>query len=143
MSAHANLTAKQAKFVAEYLVDSNGTRAAVAAGYGVAGARVAAHRLLTNANVQKALQARQSADATRLSIRRDGVLKGLLEAFALGKEMRNPAAMISAARECGRLMGFYAPEWHRVTVAADETDMLNSMNAMSDAELLAIVGSGG
>ena len=141
MSAHSNLTAKQAKFVAEYLVDSNGTRAAVAAGYGVAGARVAACRTLANDNVQKALQARQSADATRLSIRRDGVVKGLLEAFTMAKEMRNPAAMVSAARECGRLMGFYAPEVRHVAVDRGIGGVRGRFEAMSDAELAAIVGA--
>lgn len=140
MFAHANLTAKQAKFVAEYLVDSNGTRAAVAAGYGVAGARVAAHRLLTNANVQKALQARQSADATRLSIRRDGVVKGLLEAFAMAKEMRNPAAMISAAREVGKMCNFYSPERHQVeVVAVGSHSGRTRLESMSDTELMALM----
>lgn len=60
----AKLTFRRARFVAEYLVDGNGTRAAIAAGYGVAGAPVAAFRLLRNDKVQNALQARQSADAT-------------------------------------------------------------------------------
>lgn len=140
---HTKLTAKQAKFVSEYLVDSNGTRAAVAAGYGVAGARVAACRTLANANVQKALQARHSADATRLSIQRDDVLRGLLEAFALAKQQANPAAMVSAARECGRLMGYYAPERHHVEVGVDESGMTARLNSMSDAELLAIVNFNG
>lgn len=64
MAPAATLTAKQAKFAAGYPVNGNGTRAAVAAGYGRAGARTTASRTLANAHVLKALQARQSADAT-------------------------------------------------------------------------------
>jgi hypothetical protein len=37
MPTSATLTAKQAKFVNEYRVDGNGTRAAVAAGLGIQG----------------------------------------------------------------------------------------------------------
>ena len=140
MITNTPLSAKQAKFVAEYLVDSNGARAAVAAGYGVAGSRVAAHRLLTNANVQKALQARQTADATRLSIKRIDVLKSLLDAFAMAKEQGNPAAMVSAARECGRLMGYYAPERQQVEVMNEsKTASQERLKRMSDAELMTMI----
>lgn len=50
------LTAKQARFIDEYLVDGNGTAAAVRAGYGRAGARVAAHRALRNDNVSAPIE---------------------------------------------------------------------------------------
>jgi phage terminase small subunit len=39
MPSSAKLTAKQARFVAEYLVDGNGAGAAVRAGYGAGGAK--------------------------------------------------------------------------------------------------------
>ena len=134
------LTPRQAKFVREYLVDGNGARAAVAAGYGVAGSRVAAHRLLTNANVQKALQVRQSADATKLSIQRNDVLQSLLNAYNMALEQGNPAAMVSAARECGRMMGYYAPERQQVEVLHEsKTATQDRLERMSDAELMAMI----
>ena len=43
----ANMTPKQARFVQEYLIDGNGTGAAVRAGYGGPGVMVTACRLLT------------------------------------------------------------------------------------------------
>ena len=136
------LTPRQAKFVREYLVDGNGARAAVAAGYGVAGSRVAAHRLLTNANVQKALQVRQSADATKLSIQRNDVLQSLLKAYNMALEQGDPAAMVSAARECGRLMGYYAPERQQVEVMNEsKTATQDRLERLSDAELLAMITS--
>ena len=140
--ASTDLTAKQTKFVAEYLVDSNGARAAVAAGYGVAGSRVAAHRLLTKANVRKALQARQSSDATELSIQRNDVLQSLLKAYNMALEQCNPAAMVSAARECGRMMGYYAPERQQVEVMNEsKTATRERLERMSDAELMAMITS--
>lgn len=135
------LTAKQARFVQEYLVDGNGTRAAVTAGYGVAGARVAACRALANDNVQKALQARQSADATRLSMKREDVLAGLLEAFALAREQGNPAAMIAGCREIGKMLGFYQPAQINVDLGGgSQTE--SRLSRMTDGELLAVIEAG-
>lgn len=54
------LNERQARFVDAFLADcaGNATKAAIAAGAGRAGARVAGHRLLTLANVQRAIAAR-------------------------------------------------------------------------------------
>jgi len=51
-----SLTPKQAAFVAAYLVDSNGKKAAIKAGYSKAGAEVAASRLLRHPKVAEALK---------------------------------------------------------------------------------------
>ena len=80
------LSDRQVRFVAEYLVDANGTQAAIRAGYGAAGARVAAHRLLTNVAICSAIEARQRADGERLGVRRQDVLKGLLEAVYMARD---------------------------------------------------------
>lgn len=137
----SELTTKQARFVAEYLVDGNGARAAVAAGYGRAGSRVAAHRLLTYANVQAAIQARQGVDSQRLGLDRQAVIQGLLEAVQMARDRREPAAMISAWRELGRLMGYYAPERRQIeaTAVVGEVKLMAQMTAMSDAELMAVI----
>ena len=80
----ATLTTKQTRFVSEYLVDGNGSAAAVRAGYSTKAVRAIATENLTKPAIQNALQARQSADATRVSIQRDDVLKGLQEAVNQG-----------------------------------------------------------
>jgi hypothetical protein len=140
MSNSSNLSAKQAKFVQEFLVDGNGTQAAIRSKFGVAGARVTACRLLTNPNVQKALQARQTADATRLCLAREDVLAGLLEAVAQAKEQRNPMAMISGWREIGKMMGYFAPG--RINLDVDIVSMAqrDRLERMTDSELLKIIG---
>ena len=137
-----NLSARQARFVQEFLVDGNGTQAAIRAGYGVAGAGVAALRLLRNDYVQNALQTRQRADASRLSLAREDVLAGLLEAVAQAREHKNPMGMISGLREVGRLMGFYAPQVKRVELRDDRLVQQGRMEAMTDAELLALIDGG-
>jgi phage terminase small subunit len=128
-----SLTAKQAKFISNFLVTGNGTGAALASGYGRAGAHVTASRLLRNPKVQKALQARQSADATRLSPSREDVLQGLIQAAERARTMSDPAAMISAWREIGRMQGYYVNAVQRVEVADVGNDaMLRRYEALSD-----------
>ena len=132
------MTAKQARFVDEYLVDANGTQAAIRAGYGAAGARVAAHRLLTNVAISSAREARPRVDATRLSVDRNRVLTGLLGAVEMAREQRNPAGMVAGLREIGKLMGFYTDRV-KVDVGVTDQQERRRMEAMTDAELLAMV----
>ncbi len=62
------LTPKQERFVEEYLVDLNGTQAAIRAGYSVNAAHVTGSRLLTNAKVAAAISAakRERSEATKI-----------------------------------------------------------------------------
>lgn len=134
------LSPRQSRFVDEYLLDANGTQAAIRAGYSASGARVAAHRLLTNVAISSRLEARQKADATRLSITRENVLQRLLDAFEMAREQGEPATMVSAARELGKLLGFYAPVRVEATVDVSALAVRDKYEQMSDAELLAVIG---
>ncbi|MBW7832113.1 MAG: terminase small subunit [Simplicispira suum] len=133
------MTPRQARFVDEYLIDGNGTQAATRAGYGAAGARVAAHRLLTNVAISSAIEARQRADATRLSIERETVLAQLLEAVEMARTQMNPAGMVTGLREIGKLMGFYAPERVKTVLAPQAEQEMRRLEELSDAELVAMM----
>lgn len=52
------LTYKKRAFIEEYLIDFNGNQAAIRAGYSKRTARSQAHRLLTNADIQAAIEKR-------------------------------------------------------------------------------------
>ncbi len=142
MSAASPLTAKQTRFIDEYLVDANGTQAAIRAGYGATGARVAAHRLLTNVAISSAIEARQRADATRLSMERETVLAQLLEAVQMARVQMNPAGMVAGLREIGKLMGLYAPERVKMAVDDGQTADLRRLEGMSDEALVALMAQG-
>lgn len=71
------LTPQQQKFVEEYLVDLNGTRAAIRAGYAEKSAFVHASRLLRNAKVADAIDAAMQARGERTKIDQDRVVKEL------------------------------------------------------------------
>jgi len=68
---------RQQAFVEEYMVDFNGTKAAIRAGYSKASARVTASRLLTNANVQHRLDDLKRAQSRKLTRSRDEAIKAL------------------------------------------------------------------
>lgn len=70
-------SAKQTRFVEEYLVDLNATQAAVRAGYSPKTAYAQGQRLLKNVEVQTAITAGQAARSQRTEITQDRVLQEL------------------------------------------------------------------
>ncbi len=73
------LTPRQARFVDEYLIDLNGTQAAIRAGYSAKGAPVRAAELLTNRNVAEAVAEAQAKRSERTQVDADRVLREWLE----------------------------------------------------------------
>lgn len=136
------LTPKQLRWIDEFLVDGNASAAAVRAGYSERSARTIAHENMTKPDVQAVLQARQMDVANDLLITRQGVIQGLLEAVDMGREQRNPAAMVSALREIGKILGFYAPESKRVELTAVQTGLHGHFVEMNDEQLLALMAQG-
>lgn len=83
----AKTTQKRAVFVREYLVDRNGTRAAIAAGYAPRSASVTSCRLLRNAKVQSAVSEMTGERLERLEVTADAVIQELAKmAFANMKD---------------------------------------------------------
>lgn len=66
---------RQERFCREYVIDLNGTRAAIAAGYSERAAKEQASRLLTKANVRRLVDRLLSQRATRLEIKADRVVE--------------------------------------------------------------------
>lgn len=73
----ARLTEKQARFVAEYLVDLNATEAAKRAGYSEKTAYSIGFENLRKPEIQEAIQAAMDARAQRTGITQDRVLQEL------------------------------------------------------------------
>lgn len=93
------LPAKQALFAREFLVDLNGTQAAIRAGFSARSAAVTASRMLKNAKVVEALSELQQARIERLDLKGDELVqfwRSVLEA--------NPNSLmqfkVSACRHC-------------------------------------------
>ena len=73
----ADLTAKQERFVDEYLIDLNGTQAAIRAGYSENTARQIACEMLTKLYIQDAIASKRAEISERNEVSQDMIIKGL------------------------------------------------------------------
>lgn len=73
-TTESGLTAKQDRFVSEYLVDGNASRSAIAAGYSERTAARIGSELLTNPKVKAALDAGRKRLAEKLELTAEKVL---------------------------------------------------------------------
>ena len=84
----SELTAKQGRFVAEYLVDLNATQAAIRAGYSEKTAQEQGSRLLSNVMVASAVQKGMDARAERVEVTQDYVLRTIIDTIERCKQVR-------------------------------------------------------
>lgn len=73
------LTAKQQRFVVEYLVDLNATQAAIRAGYAKKGAKDQAYQLMQRPEIAAAIKSAMEARNKRTKVGADYVLQRLVE----------------------------------------------------------------
>lgn len=70
----AKLREKQQRFVDEYLIDLNGTQAAIRAGYSAKTANEQASRLLANVSIQQAISEKMAERSRRTGVNQDRVI---------------------------------------------------------------------
>lgn len=131
------LTEKQRLFVKFWAEGETIKNASLKAGYND-GAAIA-YRMVRMPNIL-ALKAQLSARYEEESqMTRKKVMDMHLEAYEMSKLMAEPATMVAAAREIGKMCGYYAPVEHRVKVDVTGNIILDRMNSLSDAELLKVI----
>ncbi len=72
---------------------------------------------------------------------REKVMDMLKEAYDTAKLLSEPASMVAAAREIGKMCGYYAPSESRVKVDVSGNVMVQRLNSMSDEELLKMISA--
>lgn len=101
------LNARQQRFVAEYLIDSNAAGAARRAGYSERTARSIGARLLTHVDVAAAIESGQASTALKTEITQEWVIKKLLENLDGALEAKSWAAARRAVELLGRHIGMW------------------------------------
>ena len=101
----SDLTARQTRFVGEYLIDLNGTQAAIRAGYSRKTARNIASENLAKPDIQEAIQKAQKARSERTRITQDQVIQGLRKEATFKDEGASHGARVSAWAHLGRHLG--------------------------------------
>lgn len=65
-----------------------------------------------------------------------------MEAFEMAKLLAEPSSMVAAAREVGRLCGYYEPTKVNINMNVKGNVTMQSMEKMSDAELIRLIEEG-
>jgi phage terminase small subunit len=134
------LTEKQKRFVAEYLVDLNATKAAIRAGYSEKTARSVGSENLTKPDIAALISERQAKVAKKAewsAAERLLALKRITDAA----EKSDPRVAVSAIAEANKMQGSHAPTHHRhagpnggpiptvdlTKLSGDELDQLESI----------------
>lgn len=124
------LTPRNQAFVDSYIVCRNATQAAIAAGYSEHTAKQQGSRLLTNADVQRAIfDASQQASA-RAIVTKEMVLQGLL---GLAQDSEAPHSVRRAAwRDLGEHLAMF-----KLVVNHDRVESLAEQFGLDPAEIAA------
>ena len=100
------LTSKQERFVEEYLVDFNATKAAIRAGYSKNGAGIQGFYLLRNIKIMKRLAHKKAELAKRSALTVDMVVDELKK-IAFRPEMEKDTAKIKALELLAKYLGMF------------------------------------
>lgn len=101
------LTPKQQRFVDEYMVDCNGTQAAIRAGYSKRTAKEQASQLLTKLNIRQEIDKRQAALAEEGMITAKMVIAGLLKEAQHTGDDASHAARVAAWTQLAKHLGLF------------------------------------
>ncbi len=121
------LTAKQARFVAEYLVDLNATQAAIRAGYSETTASETGYENLRKPQIAEAVQKALAERSERTEVTQDYVLtaiKDTIEQYRGGGEGSNPNAVLKGAELLGRHLAMFTDN---KTVTHHDGDRLDAV----------------
>lgn len=129
------LTDKQKLFVKFWAQGESIHTASSRAGYADCG--TLAYRMVRMPNVLRLYEAEKAKYEAVADMSRKKVMDMLLESFDMAKLMAEPASMVSAAREIGKMCGYYAPVERKISITGNV--IVDKMNKLSDAELLKIL----
>lgn len=93
-------------------------------------------------NIRALIQQEQALYAESAQITRKKVVDMHLEAYEMARTMAEPATMVAAAREVGKICGLYEPKKVEISVDGTISHELRRMEGLTDAELIEILHRG-
>lgn len=135
-TAFSKLTDKQRLYVENRLLGLNQTASARAAGYAEGSCTSIGHQLEKNPVIKNVLILASKQALQKMSIGREDVLKGLMDAVDTAS---TATELVAAWREIGKLIGAYEPEKVEHTHKLEDISR-EKLAMMSDAELLTHAG---
>lgn len=132
------LTQKQETYVNARLDGKSKAQAAREAGY--EGSSVMIEK---SEDLKQALAAARSELSDAAQIKRVDVIAMFQEAYGMAKLAGEPASMVSAAKEIGKMLGLYEPETIKLALDQGQSSLQRKLLTLSDAELLEIANGQG
>lgn len=128
------LTYKQKQFVKFWAEGNTISMAMQLAGYSENSTQMG-YKLARMPHVIELYEAEKARYETAGNMSRKKVMDMLNEAYVMAKLMAEPASMVSAAREIGRMCGYYEPIKRQVEINVTN-GVVSRMERMSDNDLL-------
>jgi phage terminase small subunit len=116
------MNTKEARFMAEYLIDGNATRAAIRAGYSKRSASQLGYRLLRKDHIGKAIAAARAQVAKKAEVTARGVLSDVQRVFELAVQAGQYSAALKAQDLLGRHLGMWGTPEGQWRVAPQQSD---------------------
>ena len=138
------LTERQKLFCEMYVGPGRHCAALAArlAGYAPGCSHVTGCQLLKKPKIAATVRGLEAVLARQMGVSRQGVIAQLVGAAELARELREPAAMISAFRNVGQICGYYRQEGVGASAGGHDCTEMDRLQAMSDADLMKIVHAG-
>ena len=140
VDVNRELNDKQKLFVKFWAEGETIPTASVKAGYN--DAATYAYRMVNMPNVLKLYHQIKAKYEEAGQMTRQKVMDMLIESYDMAKLMAEPSTMVAAAREVGKMCGYYAPVEHKMKVDVTGNIVVDRLNSMSDAELLKLITTG-
>jgi phage terminase small subunit len=131
------LTQLQKAFVKLWASGETILSASIKAGYADGGTY--AYRMVRMPNILKLYNEEKLAYEAAANMSRKKVMDMLVEAYDAAKILEEPASMVSAAREIGKMCGYYEPVTIKHQVTHDGKIVTERLNTMDDDQLLEFI----
>jgi phage terminase small subunit len=130
------LTEKQKKYVEKRLDGESQAKSALIAGYSDHPSACTTPE--KSEKVKQALALARSELSSATQIKRADVIEMLMEAYDMAKLGAEASSMVAAAREIGKMLGFYEPETVKLELTGDQAQLQTRLRTLTDEELLQI-----
>lgn len=128
------LTEKQNTYVEARLDGKSKAEAAKVAGY----EHLNTTQIEKSEDVRTALLQARSELSSATQIKRADVIEMFQEAYGMAKLAAEPGNMVAAAREIGKMLGYYEAEKIKVELTMSQMNLQKKFEIMSDDELMEI-----
>jgi len=101
-----------------------------------------AYRLCKQPNVLKLYEEEKRLYEEASQMTRKRVMDMLVEAYDMAKLMAEPSSMVGAAREIGKMCGYYEPVAKKIDITMNGKALTKRLDQMSDEDLAKMIAEG-